>query len=215
MSVMITENKLDKKINWKKLHAYVKEGLKNDKTGHDYEHTGRVLNLALDIAEKIKTVDYDVLVAAALLHDIAYRHGYLKDHHLVGAEESEDILKLLNFSEEKIKKIKIAIEDHVGIIGEPLRKDSELLIESKILRDADNIDALGSIGIIRMISFCTSKNYHYFISKADKFGESIYGSLKGLLEWPNKMLTSEGKKLADSRLPLIKDFLKQIEEEYA
>lgn len=212
---MANDDKLDKRVNWKKLHAYVKEGLKNDKTGHDYEHTIRVLKICMDIAEKIKGIDYDVLVAAALLHDISYRHGHLKDHHLVGAAESEDILRLLKFSEEKIKKIKLAIEDHVGIIGKPLRKNEELIAESKILRDADNVDALGSIGIIRRIAFCSKNNYTYFRSKEDRLGDSIYGALKDLLNWPNKMLTPEGKKLADSKLYLVKDFLKEIEKEYS
>lgn len=206
---------LNKDINWKRLHDFVREGLKDDKTGHDYEHTRRVVKIAVQIAGKMKSVDYDVLVAASLLHDIAYRHGAIKNHHLVGAEEAIGVLKTLNFPESKIEKIKLAIEDHVGIIGEPVRKDDELEIESKILRDADNVDALGSIGVIRMIAFCTSHNYNYFRSKEDKFNESIYGALKGLLNWPSKMLTEEGRRLADSRIPVIRDFLSEIEKEYS
>ncbi len=37
---------------------------------HDKEHIYRVLYNALDIAKTEKTVNYDILIAACLLHDI-------------------------------------------------------------------------------------------------------------------------------------------------
>jgi uncharacterized protein len=205
---------LDQNINWKKLHSYVKTNLKDDKTGHDYEHTKRVLMIALEIAENCSWVDYDVLVASCLLHDIAYREGVVKNHHLKGAEDSESILRFLGFNELKIKKIKDAIEDHGCHIGKPVRKNEELQIESKILRDSDNIDALGAIGLARQISFCASQGIPIFKSKEDIFNQSMYGGVKEIITWADKMLTVSGKKIAEKRVQIMKDFLRQIEEEF-
>ena len=209
------QSKLDKKINWKKLHDYVKISLKDDKTGHDYEHTRRVLLIAADIAKSCANVDYDVLTAACLMHDIAYKDGPVKDHHIKGAEESESIIRILGFDNLKVKKIKEAIEDHVGHVQKPLRKNEELQIESRILRDADNIDALGAIGLIRQISFCVARGIPYFISKEDKFNESVYGGIREIMTWADNMLTVGGRKIAKERLKIMKDFLEQMEKEYS
>lgn len=38
-------------------------------SAHDKEHVYRVLYTALDIAEQEEPVDYDILIAACLLHD--------------------------------------------------------------------------------------------------------------------------------------------------
>jgi uncharacterized protein len=198
-----------------KLNSIVMGALKNDKSGHDYVHSIRVLEQAKKIAQHYQNVDSEVLTAACLLHDIAFRDGWVKDHHLTGAKLAKSILEEISFPKSKIQLVQIAIEDHVGNIEKPIRKDSELLIESKILRDSDNLDALGSIGLIRMISFCIANNIPYFKSMEDGWDESIYGGVKTLLTWPSKMLTPEARKIAETRLPVMKDFLKQLEKEYS
>ena len=197
---------------WKELLQIAKEGLTNDKTGHDYEHTIRVLKNALLISKSYK-VDYDILIASCLLHDIAYRNGRVKDHHLVGAKIAEEVLDKLNFPKGKIKKVAIAIEDHVAHMVVAIRKNEDLQIESKILRDCDNIDAVGSIGLIRMISFSLSQNIPYFKSKEDRLDETLYGNIKFLLSWPSKMLTFEGEKLGEERVNILNEFLEQLEKE--
>lgn len=194
-----------------KIDELVKEKLKNDKTGHDYAHTKRVLNNALKLLENYPEADKEILVVACLLHDIAYEDGPVRQHHLVGARKAEKILKNFNFPEEKIKKIFLAIEDHVGQTISPIRKNEELQIESKILRDADNIDALGENGLKRMIAFTKHQNIPDFISKEDGLDQSLYGNLKALLTWPEKMLTPEGKSLGRQCLQPIKEFMKQLE----
>lgn len=41
-----------------------------DDSAHDKEHIYRVLYHAMEIAKTLQNVDYDVLIAACLLHDI-------------------------------------------------------------------------------------------------------------------------------------------------
>jgi uncharacterized protein len=208
------ENNLDKSIDWKKLNTYVKESLKSEKTGHDYQHTKRVLKLAIDIADNSIGVDYDVLVASCLLHDIANRNGVINEHHVVGSEEAETITRLLKFEEEKIKKIKNTILDYATRNETSLENGLQLSMESKILRDAHDIDNIGSIGLIKVISRSLKKETPIFQSKDDILGNSIYGNIKFLLTFPEKMLTQYGKKIALERVAILVEFLKELEKEY-
>ena len=50
-------------IDFEKIENYVKESLKNDKTGHDFEHTKRVLKIAEEIA---KTEEVDEIIGKGL-----------------------------------------------------------------------------------------------------------------------------------------------------
>lgn len=205
-------SRLNRNINWKRLNDYVKESLKYDENGHDYQHIRRVLKTALAIADECANVDYDVLVAACLLHDIANRDGKLKDHHLTSAEESAGIVPLLGFDETKTKKIKIAIEDHVAF-AQSINRPFGLQIESKILRDAHSLDNLGSFGLVKRINLCMKEKIPIFISPEDKVNDSVYGHIKFLLGLSEKMQTDAGKKLADQRIVILQEFLAGLEQE--
>ena len=81
-----------REAEYRAILSYMDERL--DATSHDAEHTRRVLFGALEIAEGEQDVDFDVLIAACLLHDIARpdeaRCGC--DHAAVGAERAYDFL---------------------------------------------------------------------------------------------------------------------------
>ena len=159
-------------------------------------------------------IDYDVLVASCFLHDISYLKGMIKNHHLASARYALPILKRFGFSKGKIKLIQEAIVHHVAHMARAVQKNpKKIFIEAKILRDADNIDCLGSIGITRMILFSANQKIPYFKSKSDKLDDSFYGNIKFLLGWHKKMLTSEGKKIATERTKILRIFIKQIEKE--
>lgn len=203
--------------NIKHIQDYVKKNLKNDKSGHDYKHTRRVLKTSLKIAKDYPEIDKDVLIISCLLHDIAFKDGFVKDHHLVGAKQAKKFLADLSLTKTKIKKIITAIEDHQGNFSKPVRPKNQLQIESKILRDADNIDALGKIGLQRMLDFSKSQKFPIFKNKnkisKDGLNESLYGNLNFLLTWPDKMLTHKGKRIGKKSLKPIRDYIKKLEEE--
>lgn len=206
------DERLDKTINWQRLNDYVKESLKYEKTGHDYNHTKRVLKIALEIADKCENVDYNILVASCLLHDIANRDGRIPEHNIASGDESETIVKLLGFNDEKALKIKQAIWNHV--FREDNIENNLLQIESKILMDSHNIDNLGSIGLIKIAARSLKKELPIFTTKEDSLGDSIYGNIKFLLSMPQRMLTQEGNKIASTRIKILKDFLEGLEKEY-
>ena len=202
----------------KELNNLIKEKLSCDKTSHDYEHTQRVLKNALKIAEENPRADLEILKISCLLHDIAFQNKMtlqeIKKHNISGAKQAEDILRKMNFPENKIQKISKAILFHIRSISNVTIDPKEDFYEAQVLLDADALDALGSIGLIRMINFCQSQGFPIFKSKEDKLNDSIYGGIKFLLSYPEKIMTQKGKQISEQRIQILKDFLKQLEKEF-
>ncbi len=134
---------------YKKLENYMLDCMKD--SAHDKEHVYRVLYSALDIASKEKEVDYDVLISACLLHDIARQEQNKNPklcHAEVGAEKAYKFLIENNFEKAFAKKVKHCI------IAHRFRKNNvPESTEAKILFDADKIDAAGTLGIARTLVY--------------------------------------------------------------
>ena len=97
-------------------------------------HIESVVEHSLDLGKKLGA-DLEVLELAALLHDYASLLGkkeLYKEHHKYGAEKAGEILTKLNYSDDKIKKVKNCIFSHRGSVKE--KKNS---LEEKILASAD------------------------------------------------------------------------------
>jgi len=200
------------KFYWKKLDKIVYDKLHDEKSGHDYSHVHRVFSNAMIIAKSEKNVNYDILKAACLLHDITMINP--KTHHIESSITAGEILKDMKISKENILKIQHAIINHNRNFSKetPLPK-SKLSMEAQILIDADNIDALGSIGLVRMIQFSTRQGVPLFHSKNDKLDTTLYGNMKFMINISNKMLTKSGTKLAKSRIKVMNDFQKCLADE--
>ncbi len=131
-------------------------------TAHDREHIYRVLGNCIKIAENEIGVDYDILITAALLHDIG-RNGKKKKHNEIGAEMAEEFLKSVAFPPDKIKIVCDAIRTHNN---ESYGKQTTL--EAKILYDADKLDAIGIMGISRSLIGIGNYNHPMYIIKNGK-----------------------------------------------
>ncbi|MBQ7956937.1 MAG: HD domain-containing protein [Clostridia bacterium] len=134
---------------FRKLEDYMLECMKD--SAHDKEHIYRVLYSALDIASKDENVDYDVLISACLLHDIA-REDQNKTpslcHAEVGAEKAYEFLTENGFDESFAEKVKHCISSHRFRKNNPPEST-----EAKILFDADKIDVAGTMGIARTLVY--------------------------------------------------------------
>lgn len=120
-------------------------------SAHDREHVYRVLFTALDIAQCERQVDYDVLIAACLLHDIGRREQFENPelcHAEVGAKKAYAFCIENGFSEDFAKKVASCILTHRFRSGNPPETPEE-----KILFDADKIDAAGAMGIARTLFY--------------------------------------------------------------
>lgn len=120
-------------------------------SAHDKEHIYRVLYNALVIAKDESGVDYDVLIAACLLHDIGRKEQFENPvlcHARVGAEKASQFLLEHNFEREYVGKVAHCILCH------RYRKDNTpRSLEARILFDADKLDAAGAVGIARTLIY--------------------------------------------------------------
>jgi len=120
----------------------------NRSEGHDYSHILEVCKRSIEIAMKIKEeVDPFVLICGALLHDIGRinaPNGMF--HGLDGGSRAEEYLESYiddEFVINKIEKIIVRHTPNSGIAPEAP--------EEKIVFDADTLDRLGFMGMIRGI----------------------------------------------------------------
>ena len=188
-------------------------------SAHDAEHVYRVLNNALVIAQE-EPVDYDVLTAACLLHDVG-REDQLRDpelcHAAVGSEKAYDFLTKNGFPQAFAQQVKDCIRTH------RFRKnDLPQSTEAKILFDADKLDVVGAIGIARTLVYkgtvsdpLYTRNPDGSISDGTQ-GEtsSFFREYKFKLEkLYDRFYTQKGKALALERRTAAEDFYNRLYSE--
>jgi uncharacterized protein len=179
-----------------------------DGSGHDFNHTERVYNLALIISDK-EDVDLDVIKAAALLHDIArnMQDGGNICHAEEGAKIAKEILEEMNFPDDKIRKVIHCIEVHRYSKGL-----KAAIREAEILQDADRLDSLGAIAISRPFERGGKKGrVSYGRSKSETTLEYIEKRLPG--SSPDTFKTPGAKKIATERYKYTMDFVSRFKKE--
>lgn len=118
---------------------------------HDKEHIYRVLYNALEIAKTEKNVNYDILVAACLLHDIGRKEQFENPalcHAIAGSEKAYQFLLSHGFETSYAEQVKQCIRTHRYRKSNPPQS-----LEAKILFDADKLDVSGAIGIARTLLY--------------------------------------------------------------
>lgn len=111
----------------------------------ELNHVDRLLRL-IEIIGEDQIYDRQLTWIAAHLHDWGAFEQYKeagKDHAIRSREIAEGIVEQLNLDEKRQNIILNAISEH------NLRSGHCSSIESTLLRDADNLDFLGFIGIAR------------------------------------------------------------------
>lgn len=186
---------------------------------HDWSHVERVYNLAIHIGEK-EGADLDVLGIAAILHDIGRREEDLSGgktcHAEKGARMAGKLLGKYNLPDEKINKIIHCIECHRYRGNKtPVTK------EAKILFDADKLDSTGAVGLGRAFLFAGEigatlhnkdvdiENTLPYTKDDTAYREFIFK----LSKIKDKMLTKEGKRLAENRHRFMVDFFDRLNKE--
>lgn len=121
-------------------------------SSHDPEHIYRVLYSALYIAKKTKeNVDYDILIAACLLHDIGRNEQFANPkicHAIAGSKKAKAFLLENNWDEDRAEQVRRCISTH-RYRGDNIPES----IEAKILFDADKLDVAGGLGIARTLIY--------------------------------------------------------------
>jgi len=162
---------------------------------HARDHVLRVLRRCIRLGERLDA-DLEVLVAAVYLHDLGRHYIADKVHGALSAQKAEPVLKRINFPQEKRDAVLHAIRVH-DVAASP---EDRTTLESKILYDADKIDTLGVVGILRYIRhFYGKKPIDYMLDDIDARWEGL--------------ALPETRKLALQDYKYIKDYFAQLKEE--
>jgi uncharacterized protein len=188
---------------------------------HDFSHTERVKNLALQIGEK-EGADLEIIEIAALLHDIARKEQDESKgkicHASRGVEMARKLLEEQKYNPEKIEKIIHCIATH-RFRDE---KNSPKSKEAKILFDADKLDSIGAVGLLRAASFSghigakihntleEAKNGKDYSKEDTVFREFLIK----LSKIKDKCMTETGRRIAESRHHFMEDFFDKVNKEF-
>jgi len=153
--------------------------------------------------------DDDIVFAAAYLHDLGVFIGQRPEdpealahwnHVAYVIEKAPPILQAVMFPEEKIDAVLAAIRTH-----QP--RDVPETIEAVILRDADILEQLGAIGILRAVAK-TGRDTRY-----PTFTPVIAFLERSLAELPAAIQLPTTRTLAAPKIVMLQAFLEAVQAE--
>lgn len=179
---------------------------------HQYDHVHQVVKTSLEIAKHIKDIRLDMVYTIAFYHDIGNLYGRDR-HHMTGAKYLEDDHMIKKyFTDDEIKIMKEAIEDHRAS-----HENEPRSIYGKIIAEADR-DIIPLVIISRTVLFGLS---HYpNISKKEHMKRAYdhlvekYGKKGYLKLWLDSKKNVEGLKTLRTLIENKEKTMKIIDKNY-
>ncbi|NVM21241.1 MAG: HD domain-containing protein [Desulfobacterales bacterium] len=202
------------------IKAFAAGCFSNSRGSHDWEHTNRVSNLCMHIG-RVEGADLELLEIAACLHDVgrSYEDDSKGDicHARKGAQIAHELLAEYPISDEQKANIIHCIRTH-RFRGNH-RPET---LEAKVLFDADKLDAIGAVGIGRAFLFAGEvgaklHNPHIEPENTKPYTAEDTGYREYKLKLSrikDRMLTSEGRRMAEERHAFMEMFFQRFTEEY-
>ena len=181
---------------------------------HDTAHALRVAHWTLRLGGT--EADAREAIAAALLHDAVNPPKDSPERSLASARSAEaarERLAALGFTADSVERICVAIRDHSfsrgAVPATPL---------GRALQDADRLEALGAIGLLRCISTGVRMGGAWFHTDdpwaearpLDDASYSVDHFFTKLLTLPATMRTEAGRAEADRRVAFLREFLAHL-----
>lgn len=199
------------------LKPIVIELFKKDSSGHDISHLERVMKLALHIQET-EGGDRLIIGISAFLHDI-HRIMQNETGKFVSPKDS-----IIDLTEEQVNRICYCIEYHEEYNWNGCNIED---LNTLILQDADNLDAIGAIGIGRTFSYMAVHNMPMYneeipLNNTEDYVENkvvvdpstIHHFYHKLFKISNNMNTVTGKRIAQERTDFMKSFVGEFLDEW-
>ena len=204
----------------KAMEQYAKRVLDSDTSGHDWSHIERVVNTTKAIA-KSEGADLFICEAAALLHDVI-------DDKIVQnpADALRELKKFLTSIEVTPEQIEAIVSIITRMSFKNHKEQQELSLEGKVVQDADRLDAIGAIGVARVMCYSGSKGRpihnpdmkprENLTPEEYRNGEStaIMHFYEKLLKLKDLMNTKYGNELAKGRHEFLETYLEQFYAEW-
>jgi uncharacterized protein len=173
-----------------------------------FGHQPRLYTLAREVGAGHEHDD-DILFAAAWMHDIGVFTGHRPedpaelarwDNAAYAVERTPALLKDMGFPSEKVSAVIEAIRTH-----QPTAHPTT--IEGVILRDADILEQLGAIGVLRTVcKIGRDSRFPTFTAAADSLR-------KALATLPAQIRLETTRALAQPRIELLQAFLAALKDE--
>ncbi|MEA2007943.1 MAG: HD domain-containing protein [Chloroflexota bacterium] len=186
---------------------------------HGFAHIRRVYDLCERLGQE-EGADLKILRAAALLHDAKSGADVREEHHIASAEFAEQVLHAEGWSDEQISAVQHCIRAH------RFRDQTERpqTIEAQVLFDADKLDAIGAVGVIRVVAYAILHEQEIYVSPSEQFlstGERELGEphtprhefIYKLQHIEGQLFTPSGKALARQRHHFLVHFFQQFDAE--
>jgi len=191
-----------------------------DDPAHGWEHVERVYKLALHIAQQEGANPF-IVGMAALMHDLGRTSASDGTRHHADLSEiaAAELLTAYQVPPEAQQEILHAIEAHSFSRGIEART-----LEARVVRDADRLDGLGAIGVLRWAISATIRRsrqtqaYH----PLDPFAEQrepddrnymLDHFFKKLLKLSDTMATETGRVMARRRTNFMLAYLDELRGE--
>lgn len=193
-----------------------------DSSGHDYFHALRVKTTAIALAQNEGSTDLEVIVCAALLHDVPDPKVCKSIPEAI--QECRELLERCGMDQPRIEHVMHIIAT-LGFKGNKEKREMDT-IEGKIVQDADRLDAIGAIGIARCFAFgganhkmmwdpdVEPKTYKNEQEYRNSNSTSLNHFDEKLLLIKDLMQTESGRKAAEKRHQVLADYKKQFIEEW-
>jgi Predicted HD superfamily hydrolase len=189
---------------------------------HGFDHIERVYAMCQRIGRE-EGADMDILLAAALLHDSQGSHpgqGQRNNHHLRSAEFAAEVLAAEGWEEERIRAVQHCIRAHRYRRGE----EAPATLEAKILFDADKLDVIGAVGVVRALAYAfqvqqpafaePSASYVKDGTKTPGEGHSAYHEyLFKLNKIAAALFTPTARRIAAGRQQFLNDYFEELAAE--
>ena len=173
-----------------------------------FSHQPRLYHLATRLAED-QAYDDDVLYAAAWMHDLGVFVGHRPadpaalaewDHVAYAACQVPQLLKQFGFPQEKIAAVIEVIRTHL-----PSEKPTSF--EGTLLRDADILEQLGAVAVLRTVSKVGRDTR--FVRHSD----ALQLLRRNLEQLPAQLELASARRLAAPRVSALQAFLAAAEAE--
>lgn len=199
---------------------FVRAALEHDRTGHDWWHISRVVQMADKLAEA-EGADPFICRMASLVHDVAdEKLNESKESGLHKVNEWLTGQPLSVGAREHIMDI-IATMSYNGGNNPPMRT-----LEGQVVQDADRLDAIGAIAIARTFLYAGVKGHPIYdpeLAPREKLTPEQYRSsetsavnhfYEKLLKLKDLMNTESGRRMAENRHQFMSSYLEQFHKEW-
>ncbi|MBA3927513.1 HD domain-containing protein [Listeria rustica] len=187
--------------------SYIQKKFSDEKTGHDWYHIDRVHKMAVYIQSK-EGGNLMLVRMAALFHD--FTDPKLNSNPIEAKEVMEDWFRVHGLAENEIQNISSIIEN--VSFSQSRKEQTKLSLESKIVQDADRLDAIGAIGIARCFTYGGSKG-RYIYNPENMESTSVQHFYDKLLLIKDRIQTDAAKPIAYTRHEAMVGFLNSFENE--